>query len=191
MSRLIKQPILIPQGLEVKIAGHVVTLKGPKGTKELKLHESVTAKVNKSELFVMPLVLKDKEYDDLEVVRQAMKDDYAMLGTSRAVLKNCVEGLTTGFTRVLDMVGVGYKAEVKGQVLHLSAGFSHPVTFEIPRWATVTIDKGTRIIISGSDKQAVGQFAADIREVRKPEPYKGKGVKYADEIIVRKVGKKK
>jgi large subunit ribosomal protein L6 len=175
MSRIAKAPITVGKGVEVKIDGQSVSIKGPKGTLELELHETVSAKLDDGVLTVTPA-------DDTA---------WAMAGTMRALLGNMVIGCDEGFQKKLQLVGVGYRAQGKGKVLNLSLGFSHPIDYEVPEGITVETPSQTEIVVSGSDKQRVGQVAAEIRSFRPPEPYKGKGVRYADERIIRKEAKKK
>lgn len=175
MSRIAKAPIPVVKGVDVKVDGQRVTVKGGKGALELDVHPSVRVKHEDSELHVAP------------------KDDsgWAMAGTMRALLSNMVQGVNDGFQRKLQLVGVGYRAQGKGKVLNLSLGFSHPIDYPVPEGVTVETPSQTEIVVSGSDKQRVGQVAAEIRAFRPPEPYKGKGVRYADERIIRKEAKKK
>jgi len=175
MSRIAKAPITVGKGVEVKIDGQSVSIKGPKGTLELELHETVSAKLDDGVLTVTPA-------DDTA---------WAMAGTMRALLGNMVIGCGEGFQKKLQLVGVGYRAQGKGKVLNLSLGFSHPIDYEVPEGITIETPSQTEIVVSGSDKQRVGQVAAEIRSFRPPEPYKGKGVRYADERIIRKEAKKK
>lgn len=175
MSRIAKAPITVAKGVEVKIDGRKVAVKGAKGSLELLLHPTVSAKIEDGVLNVAP------------------KDDkaWAMAGTMRALLANMVRGVSDGFQKKLQLVGVGYRAQAKGKVLNLSLGYSHPIDYEVPEGVTIETPSQTEVIVSGSDKQRVGQVAAEIRGFRPPEPYKGKGVRYADERILRKEAKKK
>ncbi|HOP16822.1 MAG TPA: 50S ribosomal protein L6 [Gammaproteobacteria bacterium] len=175
MSRIAKAPITVAKGVDVKIDGRHVTVKGAKGTLELNLHQSVSVKVEGGELTVAP----------------ANDSAWAMAGTMRALLNNMVRGVSTGFEKKLQLVGVGYRAQGKGKVLNLSLGFSHPIDFPVPEGVTIDTPSQTEIVVSGSDRQRVGQVAAEIRAFRPPEPYKGKGVRYSDERIIRKEAKKK
>jgi large subunit ribosomal protein L6 len=177
MSRIAKYPIPIPAGVEVNLGGDMVTVKGKKGSLQLDLHPAVEI-VNKDK--VLSFAPRDRD----------PKSD-AMAGTFRALLNNMVTGVTTGFEKKLELVGVGYRAQAQGKALNLTLGFSHPVVYPIPEGITVETPSQTEIIVKGMDKQRVGQVAADIRAFRPPEPYKGKGVKYADEVIARKEAKKK
>ena len=177
MSRIAKYPVPLPAGVEVNLGGDVVTVKGKKGTLQLNLHPSVEISNNDNVLTFAP---RD----------QHPKSD-AMAGTFRALLNNMVIGVTTGFEKKLDLVGVGYRAQAQGKALNLTLGFSHPVVYTVPEGITAETPSQTEIVIKGMDKQKVGQVAAEIRAYRPPEPYKGKGVKYADEVVARKEAKKK
>ena len=174
MSRVAKQPIAIPGGVQFKQTGSLVSIKGPKGTLELDLHPSVGVQHDGDQLTMAP------------------KNDEAraMAGTMRALLNNMVTGVTQGFEKKLELVGVGYRAQMEGNILNLTLGFSHPVNMVVPDGITIDTPSQTKIVVSGADKQKVGQTAAVIRAYRPPEPYKGKGVRYADEHIVRKEAKK-
>ena len=177
MSRVAKSPIAVPSGVEIKIANDEINVKGSKGNMQLAIHNSV--KVNQEDG-----VLK------IEPVKES-KDSWAMAGTFRALINNMVVGVSSGFSKKLELVGVGYRAQAKGKVLNLSLGFSHPIDYAVPEGVTVETPSQTEIVVSGCDKQKVGQAAAVIRSYRPPEPYKGKGVRYADEHVVRKEAKKK
>lgn len=174
MSRVGKKPISIPNGLQIDIQGSKIVFKNSKLTKELETYGRVG------------IVFKDGELS-FSLNGDGMQAR-AYWGTYRALANNIVIGLTDGFSKQLEINGVGYKAAVKGKVLELSLGFSHPINYDIPEGIDVSVDKNV-IIIKGSDKQQIGQIAAEIREFRPPEPYKGKGIKYSDERIVRKAGK--
>jgi len=174
MSRIGKLPIALPAGIEAKVEGTKLIIKNSKETKELETFGRVSIEI-KDNSIVMSRVGDDKQSG-------------AYWGTYRALANNIVKGLSEGFTKQLIFNGVGYRAAVKGNVLELNLGFSHPINHEIPAGITVTVEKNT-ITIKGSDKQLVGQVAADIRGYRPPEPYKGKGIKYSDEHIIRKAGK--
>lgn len=177
MSRIGKRPVLIPKGVTAKMEGPVLSVKGPKG--ELKRDFGSYKKIT-----------IELANDALVVKRNSELNDSSMeQGLIRALVANMFHGCAEGYTKVLDIVGVGYKADLKGKVLNLSLGFSHPVDFDIPHGINVTVDKQTRVTITGADKQMVGEVAASIRKIRPPEPYKGKGVRYADEIVRKKVGK--
>lgn len=178
MSRIAKAPITVASGIEVKIDGQHVTVKGSKGSMELTVHESVAIQLEDGVLSVKPVAEEDKA-------------SWAMAGTMRSLLNNMVVGTGTGFEKKLQLVGVGYRAQGKGKVLNLSLGFSHPVDYPVPEGITIETPSQTEIVVSGCDKQRVGQVAAEIRSFRPPEPYKGKGVRYADEHIIRKEAKKK
>jgi large subunit ribosomal protein L6 len=175
MSRVAKAPISVASGLDVKIDGQRVTVKGGKGQLELNVHETVEVSLEDGALNVKPV----------------NEESWAMAGTMRALLNNMVVGASEGFQKKLQLVGVGYRAQSKGSSLGLSLGFSHPVEYPVPEGITIETPSQTEIVVSGSDKQKVGQVAAEIRAFRPPEPYKGKGVRYADERIIRKEAKKK
>ena len=176
MSRIGNKHIAIPAGVSVNVAeDNFVTVKGPKGELSFKFNHEMTIEVEGSTCVVK------RPNDD--------KQTKMLHGTTRAVLHNMVVGVSEGFKKTLEINGVGYRAQLSGNKVVVSAGYSHPVEMEIPEGLKVELPKNTQIIISGIDKQLVGQFAAEIREIRKPEPYKGKGIKYADETIRRKVGK--
>lgn len=177
MSRIAKSPVTIPSGVDINISGEDITVKGSKGSLQLTLHSFVAVEQGDGSLQVSP------KSDD--------KEQWAMAGTFRALINNMVTGVTTGFSKKLQLVGVGYRAQVKGKVLNLSLGFSHPVDYAIPEGIKIETPSQTEIVVSGSDKQKVGQVAAEIRAFRPPEPYKGKGVRYADEHVLRKEAKKK
>ncbi len=177
MSRVAKNPVAIPSGVDVKLDGQQVSVKGAKGAMAFRVHPDVD------------LV---REGDVLKVViRGNAKSASAMAGTTRAIVHNMVTGVTAGFEKKLNLVGVGYRAQSKGKVLNLSLGYSHPIDFDIPDGIMIETPSPTEIIIKGIDKQTVGQVAAQIRRFRPPEPYKGKGVRYADEVIRLKEAKKK
>ncbi len=175
MSRIGKQPIGIPDGVTIEFAGNEIVAKGPKGTLRCPVPDGISAKLEDGNLvFVRP--------DD-------SKPSRSRHGLARALANNMVLGVSTGFTKRLEIEGVGYRADVKGKVLNLLLGFSHPIDMPIPEGLSVSVEANTKVSIEGADKQQVGQFAADIRSLRPPEPYKGKGVRYEDEHIRRKVGK--
>jgi large subunit ribosomal protein L6 len=177
MSRIGKMPVAVPQGVTVSIANGVVTAKGPKGELKETLHPVVQAELNDGKVLLTA---------DLA----AAKDASAIYGMSRARVNNLVQGALHGYSKVLDIVGLGFRAEAVGQKLTMTLGKSHPVTFEAPKGITVAVDaKKTQITISGADKDLVGQTAADIRELRKPEPYKGTGIRYQGEHVRKKAGK--
>ncbi len=177
MSRVAKQPVELPKGVEINLNGQVVTVKGPKGSLEHAVHANVALNQDGN-------VLTFEAKDGSKVSR-------ALAGTTRALVNNMVTGVSAGFEKKMELVGVGYRAQAKGNVLNLTLGFSHPVDYPVPEGVTVETPSQTEIVIKGSDKQQVGQVAAEIRAYRPPEPYKGKGVKYAGEHIVRKEAKKK
>jgi large subunit ribosomal protein L6 len=174
MSRIGKKPIAIPSGVEVSVAGSVVTVKKGNKSSTIDTHGRVAVEVVDSNV-VFTKIGEDKESS-------------AFWGTYRALTSNAITGLSTGFAKSLEINGVGYRANVKGKVLELQLGYSHPINYEIPAGLEITVEKNL-IHVKGADKQQVGQTAAIIRGYRKPEPYKGKGVKYTDEHIVRKAGK--
>ncbi|MFZ5651335.1 MAG: 50S ribosomal protein L6 [Bacillota bacterium] len=175
MSRIGKMPVPLPQGVEVNIEGNVVAVKGPKGTLQREFHRNMNIKVEDGRLLV------ERPSDE--------PADMSLHGLSRALLNNMVVGVTTGFQRTLELVGVGYKASKQGNKLVLSVGYSHPVEMDPPEGIEIEVPVPGRVIIKGVDKEKVGAFAANIRAVREPEPYKGKGIKYDNERIRRKAGK--
>ena len=177
MSRVGKIPVQIPGEVQVSIEGAVFTAKGKLGEMSLRLADSVKTSVEEGRIVVEPA-------DESKTAR-------AMWGTTRSLLQSMVTGVSTGFTKELEINGVGYRAAVQGKTLNLQLGFSHDVNYPIPEGITITCPKQTSISVSGADKQKVGQVAAEIRAYRPPEPYKGKGIKYLDEVILRKEGKKK
>ena len=177
MSRVAKAPVELPSGVEFKQEGNVVTMKGGKGTLSLELNTEVEIKQEDNTLMVAP--------------RSGSRFATAVAGTMRALLANMVQGVTEGFERTLELVGVGYRAQAQGSKLNLSLGFSHPVEHIVPDGVTVETPSQTEIIVRGADKQVVGQVAAEIRSYRPPEPYKGKGVRYSDERVQIKEAKKK
>jgi len=177
MSRVGKKPVAIPSGVTAVVEGQTVKIKGPKGALSVTLHNDVTAKVEKSEVKVDP--------------RAETKRARAMWGTYRALIANVMEGVTKGFERKLEISGVGYRAALQGKNLQVQLGYSHDIVYPIPEGITIQVPKPTEIVVSGVDGQKVGHVAAEIRAFRKPEPYKGKGVKYVGEYIFRKEGKKK
>jgi large subunit ribosomal protein L6 len=175
MSRVGKKPIVIPEGVTAQISGVNVSIKGPKGSITIEMHPKVSAALNGQEITV-------------SVKRENDKRERALWGLTRALINNMVVGVTSGFTKVLEITGVGYKAQITGKKLVLSLGYSHPVEMEVPEGLETKVERNT-ITITGIDRQKVGQFAAVIREQRPPEPYKGKGIRYSDEVIRRKAGK--
>ncbi len=174
MSRVAKSPISLPAGVDINIDGSEVNVKGPRGNLALRLHPSVSLDKNDGEYLVKP-------DDDKHL---------AMAGTFRALVNNMVVGVSEGFQKKLQLVGVGYRAQLQGDKLSLALGFSHPIVYSAPEGVKIETPSQTEIIISGCDKQKVGQVAAEIRSYRPPEPYKGKGVRYADERVIRKEAKK-
>jgi large subunit ribosomal protein L6 len=179
MSRIGRKPLEIPKGVQVSITKDVVSTKGPKGTLSLTRHKDIEIKQT-----------KDEDGKDIVVFERHgnLGTERAAHGLMRALVGNMLTGVTTGFTRTLEINGVGYKAEVKGQKLVLSLGYSHPIDYALPEGIAAKVDKNN-LILSGIDKQALGAAAAEIRSFRPPEPYKGKGIKYVEETIVRKAGK--
>ncbi len=177
MSRIGKRPVEVPSGVTATISGQKVEMKGPKGTLSFTATDDVSITLEGNEISVKP--------------RGTSKRARQQWGMSRSMVANLVEGVTQGFKKELEINGVGYRAQMQGNVLKLSLGYSHEVNFEVPQGVTVTTPKQTEIVVEGIDPQLVGQVAANIREWRAPEPYKGKGIKYKDEYIFRKEGKKK
>jgi large subunit ribosomal protein L6 len=177
MSRIAKEPVVLPQGVEFKQEGTVVTIKGSKGSLSLELNSEVELSQDEATLTLAP--------------RSGSRFSTAIAGTTRALLANMVRGVTDGFERKLQLVGVGYRANAQGSTLNLTLGFSHPVTYDVPEGVSVETPSQTEVVIKGTDKQKVGQVAAEIRGFRPPEPYKGKGVRYADERVSIKEAKKK
>lgn len=175
MSRIASKPVAIPSGVEIKLDGQNVRAKGSVGEMELAVHPSVQVAQEEAVL----------------TVRAESPSSVAMAGTMRSLLNNLVVGVSKGFERKLELVGVGYRAQAKGKSLNLSLGFSHSIDYPVPEGITIETPSQTEILVKGFDKQKVGQVAAEIRAYRLPEPYKGKGVKYADERIIRKEAKKK
>jgi len=177
MSRIAKEPVALPQGVEFKQEGNVVTIKGSKGSLSLELNTEVQLSQDEGTLAVAP--------------RSGSRFATAVTGTTRALLANMVHGVMEGFERKLQLVGVGYRAQAQGNKLNLTLGFSHPVVYDVPEGVNVETPSQTEVVITGLDKQKVGQVAAEIRRYRPPEPYKGKGVRYADERVKLKEAKKK
>ena len=177
MSRIGKKPVELPSGVTASVSGQTVEVKGPKGAQTFTATDDVTIAVEDNAVTVTP--------------RGSSKRAKQQWGMSRTMVQNMVTGVTAGFKKELEINGVGYRAQMQGNTLKLSLGLSHEVNFEVPAGVTVTAPKPTEIIIEGDDAQLVGQVAANIREWRKPEPYKGKGIKYKDEYMFRKEGKKK
>lgn len=176
MSRVAKKEITLPAGVEFKCDGSLVRVKGSKGELQMQLH---------------PEVVVDQEDKSLKVGVAEGVSNMAQAGTARALLANMVHGVSQGFERKLELVGVGYRAQAKGKILGLSLGYSHPVDYELPEGITAETPSQTEIVLKGADKQRLGQVAAEIRAWRPPEPYKGKGIKYAGEHVRRKEAKKK
>jgi large subunit ribosomal protein L6 len=177
MSRIGKRPVPIPSGVTATVEGQTVKVKGPKGALQVVLPDDVTAKMDNSSVKVDPRTETDRAR--------------AMWGTSRTLVANLMTGVTKGFESKLEISGVGYRAAVQGKNLQIALGYSHDVIYPIPEGIAIATPKPTEVVVTGIDKQKVGQVAAEIRGFRKPEPYKGKGVKYAGEFIFRKEGKKK
>ena len=175
MSRIGKMPITIPSGVDVQISGATVSVKGSKGTLTMEVHPAMTVAV-----------------EDGTVVVSRPSDESqhrALHGLTRSLIANMVEGVTNGYAKTLEIQGVGYRAALKGQDLEIAVGYSHPVTVKAPQGIAFEVPQPTRIVVSGNDKQAVGQIAANIRAIRKPDPYKGKGIRYAGEYVRKKAGK--
>jgi large subunit ribosomal protein L6 len=177
MSRIAKAPVELPQGVEFRQEGNVVTIKGSKGSLSLELNSEVELRQEDNTLLLSP--------------RSGSRFATAISGTTRSLLANMVKGVSEGFERKLELVGVGYRAQAQGKKLSLSLGFSHPVEYAVPEGISIETPSQTQIVVSGFDKQQVGQVAAEIRRFRPPEPYKGKGVRYADERVRIKEAKKK
>jgi large subunit ribosomal protein L6 len=177
MSRIAKTPVELPKGVEFKQDGNVVTLKGGKGELSMELNSEVELTQEDGELKVAP--------------RSGSRFAMAITGTMRSLLSNMAHGVTEGYERKLELVGVGYRAQAQGKKLNLTLGFSHPVVYSAPEGVDIQTPSQTEVVITGTDKQKVGQVAAEIRRFRPPEPYKGKGVRYADERVVLKEAKKK
>jgi large subunit ribosomal protein L6 len=177
MSRIGKRPVELPSGVSASVSGQTIEVKGPKGTRSFTATDDVTLSVADNAVTVEP--------------RGKSKRARQQWGMSRTMVQNCVTGVTDGFRRELEIQGVGYRAQMQGNVLKLALGYSHDVDFEVPAGVTVATPKNTEIVVEGADQQLVGQVAANIREWRAPEPYKGKGIRYKGEYIFRKEGKKK
>ena len=177
MSRIGKKPVELPSGVSASVSGQTIEVKGPKGTRNFTATDDVTITLDGSTVKVTP--------------RGTSKRARQQWGMARSMVANLVTGVTTGFKKELEIQGVGYRAAMAGNVLKLSLGYSHEVNFEVPAGVTVTSPKQTEIVVEGMDQQLVGQVAANIREWRQPEPYKGKGIRYKGELIFRKEGKKK
>jgi len=177
MSRIGKRPVELPSGVSASVSGQTIEVKGPKGTRSFNATDDVTIAVEDNAVTVSP--------------RGGSKRARQQWGMTRTMVANLVTGVTQGFKKELEIQGVGYRAQAQGKVLKLNLGYSHDVDFEVPEGVTVTTPKPTEVVIEGNDQQQVGQVAANIREWRAPEPYKGKGIRYKDEYIFRKEGKKK
>lgn len=177
MSRVGKRPVAVPSGVTATVDGQTVKMKGPKGQLQFVVHDDVEVKLENGQVKVKP--------------RAETNRARALYGTARAQVANLVEGVTKGFEKKLEITGVGYRAAMQGKNLQLALGYSHDVVYAIPEGITITVPKPTEINVAGIDSQRVGQVAAEIRSYRPPEPYKGKGVRYSDEFIFRKEGKKK
>ncbi len=177
MSRIGKKPVELPKGVSATVSGQTVEVKGPKGTRSFTANDDVTISMESNEIVVKP--------------RGTSKRARQQWGMVRSMVENLTIGVTTGFKKEMEIQGVGYRAAIAGNVLKLSLGYSHEVNFEVPAGVTVTTPKQTEITVEGIDQQLVGQVAANIREWRAPEPYKGKGIRYKGEFIFRKEGKKK
>ena len=177
MSRIGKKPVTVPDGVEVTLSGQNVAAKGPKGELSVTLSDKVSVERDDAGIIISP-------------VDNSMKSR-SLWGLSRSLVENIVVGVSSGFDRKLELQGVGYRAQVQGQTLKLALGFSHDIDFQVPEGIKVECPSQTEIVISGTDKQKVGQVASEIRSYRPPEPYKGKGVRYEDEYVFRKEGKKK
>ncbi|MCL6584435.1 MAG: 50S ribosomal protein L6 [bacterium] len=175
MSRIGKQPVVIPKGIEVQIDKNVLSVKGPKGLNMLNIHPAVMVERQGEEIIVKPKV--------------ETKAGRAVYGLTRALIANMVFGVQNGFEKKLEIVGIGYKANVSGKKLVLNLGYSHPIEYPIPDGIEILVDKQTNITVRGIDKQKVGQVCAEIRNFKPPEPYKGKGIRYEGEAVRRKVGK--
>jgi len=177
MSRVAKAPVALPKGVEVTINGQDLQVKGGKGALSLTLNALVEAKVDNGQLVFTP--------------REATQTGWMQTGTARALASNMVKGVSAGFERKLQLIGVGYKAAAKGKILNLALGFSHPIDFDLPEGVTAETPTPTEIILKSINKHLLGQVAANVRAFRPPEPYKGKGIRYADETVLRKEAKKK
>ena len=203
MSRIGKLPIPVPSGATVTVKGQTIEAKGAKGTQTLVVSELITPELNDNELVLKPRADLHKAAEDkiAEIKAKGKKmitysqaldgPARAQWGTSRARAANMIVGVTEGYSKTLELVGVGYRAQMQGKDLKLSLGFSHDVIYKAPQGIDIKCEKPTEVVVSGADKQAVGQVAAEIRKYRRPEPYKGKGVRYQGEYVRRKEGKKK
>ena len=175
MSRIGRKPVVVPAGVEVTVNGNVVAVKGPKGQLQQEISKNLTVEVKEGEVVVT------RPTDN--------REDRAQHGLARTLINNMIVGVTQGFEKKMELIGVGYKAEKKGNTLVMNLGYSHPVEMVDPEGITTEVPKATEVIVRGADKALVGNYAANIRAWRKPEPYKGKGIKYVDEVIRRKEGK--
>jgi large subunit ribosomal protein L6 len=177
MSRIAKAPVVLPKGVEAQIANGVVSIKGSKGTLKLNLHNTVQVVNEDNQLKVSP--------------KNNSKSADALAGTSRALMQNMVNGVSKGFERKLELVGVGYRAKAQGKSVNMVLGFSHPIDYQLPEGVTAETPTQTEIVLKSADRQLLGQVAAELRQFRQPEPYKGKGVRYSGEAVYRKEAKKK
>lgn len=177
MSRVAKNPITVPKGIEIKQAEQEITVKGPKGSLTLKLNSLIQVESTDDVLRIKP--------------KTESRESWAQAGTARSLINNMIIGVVSGFEKKLQLQGVGYRAQVKGKVINLTLGFSHPISYELPEGVSAEAPSQTEIILKSADKQLLGQTAANVRAFRPPEPYKGKGVRYADEHVRRKEAKKK
>lgn len=175
MSRIGKKPILLPKEVKVTFEDSTLTVKGPKGTLTRTIHPAVLLEIAAAEIKVLP--------------KEDIAANWRYWGLVRTLVDNMVTGVSTGFTKTLEIVGTGYKVEDKGSHLVFNLGYSHPIEFKLPEGITAQVEKANRLILQGANKETLGQTAAIIRQMRPPEPYKGKGIKYAEEVIRRKVGK--
>ena len=175
MSRIGRKPVVVPAGVEVTVNGNVVTVKGPKGQLTQEISKNMTVEVKEGEVVVT------RPSDN--------REDRAQHGLARTLINNMIIGVTSGYEKKMQLIGVGYKAEKKGKTLVMNLGYSHPVEMEDPEGITTEVPSATEVVVKGMDKALVGNYAANIRAWRKPEPYKGKGIKYVDEVIRRKEGK--
>ncbi len=177
MSRVAKAPVNLPSNVEVNFKDDIFNVKGPLGSLALDIHELVALEINDNKVIVKPKKNEQKAW--------------ALAGTMRALINNNVEGVTNGFVKSLELIGVGYRVQAKGKVLNLSLGYSHPIDYELPEGVTAEIPSNTKLVLKSSNKQILGQTAAEIRALRPPEPYKGKGIRYENEVVLRKETKKK
>ena len=175
MSRIGKLPVKLPQGVTAKVEGGAIRVQGPKGTLTSPVPTGISCSVEEG---VARFTRRSDE-----------RQDRARHGLARALLANAVKGVASGWTRELEIQGIGYRAALQGKKVEFALGYSHPVVYDVPEGITISVDKQTRLVVSGPDRQKVGQAAAEIRSLRPPEPYKGKGIRYADEVIKKKVGK--